>query len=249
MNNQELKNTYNSMHLEGSSAWFSNGEEERELILKMGEPWKYKHCLEIGCGEGDLGMEILDRSGSDYVGIDYSEIAINKALTKYGTAHDFIAMDYHDLKSKFDRIVMQGVLEHLDDPFTELKWMMDNLLTEKGDVITSSPCFLNPRGIVWMTLGIMFGAVMSKTDLHFLNPSDFSTFCQNNNYRYFWDTCDFDWSNGERMIQDLTKRIPLALRDGKIPFSQDKVDHFIRWLEEDHFCTNYGATAVYKITK
>ena len=67
---------------------------------------------------------------------------------------------------------MQGVLEHLDDPFTELKWMMDNLLTEKGDVITSSPCFLNTRGIVWMTLD-MLGAVMSKTDLHYLDPWEF----------------------------------------------------------------------------
>ncbi len=50
MNNEDLKRKYDEMHSEGPSAWFGQGEEERKLILEMGEPWPH-FILEIGCGE------------------------------------------------------------------------------------------------------------------------------------------------------------------------------------------------------
>jgi hypothetical protein len=87
-------------------------------------------------------------------------------------------MNYREMRSGlYGRLVMQGVLEHLDDPFGELQWMIEHF--KPKTVITSSPCFLNPRGIVWKTLD-MLGAVMSKTDLHHLNPWEFEAFCENN---------------------------------------------------------------------
>ncbi len=147
---------------------------------------------------------------------------------------------------------MQGVLEHLDDPFAELKWMMDNLLGENGDVITSSPMFVNPRGFVWMTLH-MLGAVMSKTDLHFLNPWDFECFCMDNGYKLEWTSTDHSWANGVDMIEDLKHRIPLALRDGKIDYNPIRIEDFLDWLRKSarmiDLGPNLGATAIYKITK
>jgi hypothetical protein len=168
-------------------------------------------------------------------------------------------MEYREVVNKFDRIVMQGVLEHLDEPFQELKWMMDNLLVPGGDVITSSPCFLNPRGIVWMTLD-MLGAVMSKTDLHYLNPWDFSDFCHDNHLKMTWQSCDESWGVFEGMIDDFSKRIPLALKDGGLPVDYKKIDSFLNWMRANsNYChlkvddeepiEPYGATAVYHITK
>lgn len=254
MNNEELKKVYDDFHLKGPSSWFSQGEEERELILKMGEPWNKHSVLEIGCGEGDLAFEIA-KSYCLMTAIDYSGIAIKKAKEKWqplkqGTAMEikFIIGDYRRLDGKVDRIVMQGVLEHLDNPFPELKWMMDNLLTEKGDVITSSPCFLNPRGIVWMTLN-MLGAVMSKTDLHYLHPWEFQEFCYDNKFQLSWDTCDWSWGRDIDMISDLKVRIPLALKDGNIPYSEDRLTRFMEWLDSRMFSSNHGATAVYRIRK
>ena len=215
----------------------------------MGEPWEGS-VLEIGCGEGDLGKMLWDRDGNCYHGIDYSKEAIAKAHQKYPTI-PFTCSDYRthvEMNMHWDRIVMQGILEHLDNPFTELKWMMDNLLADKGDVITSSPCFLNPRGIVWMTLD-MLGAVMSKTDLHYLNPCDFQNFCYDNSCLLEWDTCDYSWAHDVDMITDLKKRIPLALKDGGIPYSEDNLSAFIEWLDCRYFPTNHGATVVYRISK
>jgi SAM-dependent methyltransferase len=248
MDNKDLKKKYDEMHKVGSSSGFSQGKEERELILKMGEPWERFDVLEIGCGEGDLLNEMNEVCAS-VAGVDFSKVAIEKAKKKY--PHLFLVEGgYQDMvvyRRKFDRIVMQGVLEHLCDPFIELKWMIDNLLKKNGDVITSSPCFLNPRGIVWMTLD-MLGAVMSKTDLHFLNPWEFRAFCYGNRYKLAWETCDWEWAKGDDMIADLKKRIPLALKDGNISYSQKRLDKLIEWLNSKMFPTYYGATAVYRIS-
>lgn len=250
MENKDLQAKYDEMHSHGPSAWFSDGQEERELILKMGEPWEGETVLEIGCGEGELG-NMMFLAGAQVFGVDYSQVAIDKASEKY-PGITFWEADYHsvDWVVHPDRLVLQGILEHLDDPFTELKWMMDNLLTDKGDVITSSPCFLNPRGIVWMTLD-MLGAVMSKTDLHYLNPKDFSAFCQKYGYEYSWDHCDQDWAVGKQMIDDLRIRIPLSLKDRNIPFDENKIEKFLKWLDESrlNMANNYGATAAYRISK
>ncbi len=245
MENKDLKEKYDEMHKQGSSSWFGQGKEERELILKMGEPWKNKEVLEIGCGEGELSQMISERDAL-VLGVDYSGEAIKKAKPKEHYLLSFESIDYRKVAEKYDRLVLQGVLEHLDNPFAELKWMMDNLLTEKGDVITSSPCFLNPRGIIWMSL-YMLGAVMSKTDLHYLDPCDFQNFCYDNHYLMDWDSCDYSWAYNADMISDLKKRIPLALKDGGIPYSEEKISKFIDWLDCRLFSTEHGATAVYRI--
>lgn len=265
MGNKELKDKYDQMHTQGATAWFSDGKEEREAILKMGEPWdRVIGVLEIGCGEGELAARIHELTPTVTIGLDYSKEAINKAKENY--QHEellFLNHHYREFNNIFhiDRLVMQGVLEHLDDPFGELKWMMDNLLSEHGDVITSSPCFLNPRGIVWMTLD-MLGAVMSKTDLHYLNPFQFECFCKDHGYRLVMADCDYSWGAFSKMCDDLEKRIPLALDDGGIAYNQEKVDKFISWLWNTmtrwHSPTRRGrirnwkfpgATMVYKITK
>lgn len=249
MDNKGLKQVYDQMHQQGQSAWYGDGREERELILKMGKPW-YGCILEIGCGEGWLGDKLCDIQDIEYYkGIDYSKNAIEMAKRNFPHIEDnFEVIDYRNLNDgNFNRLVMQGVLEHLDDPFTELKWMMDNLLAKKGDVITSSPCFLNPRGIVWMTLN-MLGAVMSKTDLHYLDPHEFFTFAYSNGYKIDVDYCDDSWGNGLDMILDFEKRLPLALRDGGITYDNQRLDEFLRWLSNLPV-KGLGATAVYRISK
>lgn len=258
MNNEQLKELYDKMHSKGSTSWFSDGREERETILKMGEPWKGLGVLEIGCGEGELTHSMAQKAAT-VIGIDYSEEAIRKGKHKY---HDnnFYLGNYKTKfnKIQFGRIVMQGVLEHLDDPFTELKWMMDNLLGEHGDIITSSPCFLNPRGIVWMTLD-MLGAVMSKTDLHFLHPWQFDEFCQKNGYTLKRRSCDWSWGWGKSCCDDLEKRIPLALKDAGISYESKKFKNFMAWFRfvlSNFFPDTFedldeqmGANMIYRITK
>ena len=254
MDNEELKEVYDEMHTEGSEAWFGDGKQEAADILDIGHPWDKEHILEIGCGEGWLAatMRFLNPAGIVWA-IDYSEVAIQTAVERYKSFDrlHFGVKNYQDLTDgiKYDRIIMQGVLEHLDEPFTELQWMIDNLLISHGDIITSSPSFLNPRGFIWMVLN-MLGAVMSKTDLHFLNPWDFEKFCKKHKYQLTNRPTDYDWGGGERMVEDMLERIPLALRDGEIPYKKAEFERFIRWLRKAVKYTDLsypGATTVYRI--
>lgn len=247
--NEELRAKYDEMHAQGVTSWFSDGREERGTILKMGEPWDGLSVMEIGCGEGDL-TAMINLQDANCLGVDYSQEAICKAKLRHGDLNEtegvtYLCANYRDTVGNMDRIVMQGVLEHLDDPFGELQWMIEHF--QPKTVITSSPCFLNPRGIVWMTLH-MLGAVMSKTDLHFLDPIDFERFCMRRQYRLTREHCDWDWGNGLAMMEDLRQRIPLALTDGELPVPDSKtLDKFLDWLIRLPSFKAAGATMVYRI--
>jgi SAM-dependent methyltransferase len=263
MKNKDLKAKYDRMHAQGPDAWFDDGAEERAAILKMGQAWTGLKVLEIGCGEGQLAADMVIGTQGDLRGgasvvraVDYSETAIGKAKAKWGES-DFLRFhhgDYRKLEnSKInDRLVMQGVLEHLDDPFKELKWMMDNLLVDGGDVITSSPGFINPRGFVWMTLDLV-GAVMSKTDLHVLNPWQFEEFAATNHWPIEIWSCDNEWGFGAKMRNDLQERIPKALNDGALNVNDKKLGEFMEWLRRAGYMAPAsglsGATIVYKLKK
>jgi hypothetical protein len=96
-----------------------------------------------------------------------------------------------------------------------------------------------------MTLD-MLGAVMSKTDLHYLNPIQFANFCDKHGYGYECKDCDYDWGNGGDMIEDLRDRIPKALKDGGL-IPKKPIDDFIEWLKISGPISGLGATMVYRI--
>lgn len=244
MKNTDLKQTYDKMHAEGKQAWFDSGDEERHAIFKMGEPWNGKTVLEIGCGEGDL-LSLIEQSCRLAMGVDYSEIAREKATEKY--PHLMIYDHINRLGGiEFDILVMQGVMEHLDHPFASLGDMIVRF--KPKTVIASMPCFLNIRGIIWHTLD-MLGAVMSKTDLHYIDPWEVREFCDKHGYRLRYDSIEQEWGNGRKMIDDLSGRLPLAIKDGKLLWDINKFASFMIWLEKalEYFDHDEGAINIYRI--
>ena len=117
-------------------------------------------------------------------------------------------------------------------------------------VITSMPAFLNIRGIIWHTLD-MLGAVMSKTDLHFIDPWQVEAFCAGNGYKLTTESIEHDWAAGVKMIDDLRQRLPLALADGNIPFKKARLERLFKWLElaQHRLPTGHdgGAVIIYRI--
>jgi SAM-dependent methyltransferase len=269
MDNLKLKEKYNEMHKQGKTSWFSDGEEERLTIYQMGRPWRGKRVLEVGCGEGHLAAMIA-AAGANVTAIDYSGEAVNKADWNYEGLENvtFIQSSYRQIYKKikqyshmevkikeviptYDVVVMQGVLEHLDDPWGELKWMMDHLVGGDGTLITSSPCFLNPRGIIWMTLTTLFDVPMSLTDLHFLHEWEFEAFSWENDLQIEIEFCDHDWAWGLDLFLDYKDRLPKALKDANLHDAAENVVHLLAWLKRymEHAYIGKGATAVYKLTK
>lgn len=260
MKNIDLKDKYDELYESnervflgiGKSNWTTvNAFNEALTIVKMTD-WSDKKVFEIGCGEGMLAVMIAHAGAESVLGIDYSAQAIKKAVGKFNIPSvEFLAKDYKDIDQKFDVITMEGVLEHMDSPFEMLDHIFKNNLVDGGEVITSCPSFLNPRGYVWMTLVKLFDVPMSLTDLHFICPFDIKRYCEDRGYGLEYKSIYHDWGSGEKMISDFNKRLRNALSD--VDMDNSKVDDLLIWLDK---AKNYfkrdndsGAVIVYKISR
>lgn len=135
MKNDELSDVYESVYGNGSERFFSETDgEEHKTIISMCLDWKGKRVLEIGCGEGDLSIAVSDLGAKSVLACDYSQNAIDIAESKIGGRDNvnFICDNWKNISGKYDVILMAGVLEHFDDPFGDLKYMMDNLVDRGG---------------------------------------------------------------------------------------------------------------------
>lgn len=258
MKNIDLQSVYNDIFSSEETFFTFDGEEERAAIYSAAS-WENKRVLEIGCGEGILSADIaVTGKAEDVLGIDYSLEAINTAKALFVAPNlRFMQLDIllEELSEKFDVIVMQGVLEHIDRPFEFISHIVEKYLEEDGQLITSSPSFNNLRGIIWMTLQTLFDIPMSLTDIHFFDIremvdflSTFGTVAVHPVYQSF--------GRGKPLIKDFSKRIRNALGDAGL-YHEEKYETFMAWLKkmvmnsEDVFKdTNYtGVMTVYVLRK
>ena len=254
MKNKDLSNKYDSIYKDGAyENYFTFGFFPAEqLIINMLNNWSNLNVIDIGCGEGRLGAMLSFAGANTVTGVDFSEEAIKIANKTFNIENvTYSCDDFKNINDRYDVITMNGVLEHFDDPFSDLKFMMDNILNEDGCIITTSPSFLNPRGYVWMALQMLLDVPMSLSDLHFLCPFDFDEFCEDNDYSLEFESTDQDWGSGKRTIIDFKKRLPNALKDANL--SDKNVEKFLMWFEKAVNYRDYnefsGATIAYKIER
>lgn len=100
--------------------------------------------LDIGCGPADI-LEYLPQD-IQYWGFDVSSDYIKKAQQKYKARGSFFAksLDEADLAKmpKFDRVIMVGVLHHLDDVIAhQVIRLSHSALKDGGKLVTVDPCY------------------------------------------------------------------------------------------------------------
>jgi len=228
--NRELKERYEQIFSGQPQSFFTFSTFDESVTIYQMYPWDGKRVLEIGCGEGHLA-NLLALAGATVTAIDYAAAAINACNERYHNIPNlkFVNCSFEEVNEHYDVVVMQGVLEHMDDPLSVLRFIKSNLLVEGGEIITSSPSFLNTRGYIWMALQYLFDIPMSLTDVHFLCPFDFEDFAKELGMKVRFITIEQDWACGQKLIQDFKKRLPNACRDKGI---EANVDRFIDWLEK-----------------
>ena len=246
---EELKEIYDKIYEEGKETFY---DFSRELIYS--EVYKVikthlsnRKILDLGCGDGNfLKRFVTLESPKELHGYDFSEVGIGKCKIIDETTPDIVKniyrnISFEDLKFEivndvceelnyFDIITSIGVIEHLDNPEI-LFYLADKLLTKDGMFVLEHPNFLNIRGVIWKTLEIFLGAEMSKTDKHTIMPDRIFAYMEKYNFE-----CEriitFDHSRGlyDRMVEDLSKRIKLAL-GGKVENVAEKVKRFLDYLQ------------------
>ena len=246
---EELKEVYNTIYEEGKETFhtFSLDLIYSEVYKTIKTHLNNRKILDLGCGDGEfLKRFVTLENPSEIHGYDFSEVGIDRCKIIDETTPDTIKniyrnISFEDLKFEieeslsdeinyFDIITSIGVIEHLEDPEI-LFYIVDKLLTKDGMFVLEHPNFLNVRGVIWKTLEIFLGAEMSKTDKHTIMPDRIFDYMEKYNLK-----CEriitFDHSRGlyDRMVEDLTKRIKLALVD-KVENVDEKVKSFLDYLQ------------------
>ena len=232
--NRELKERYEQIFSGQPQSFFTANLLDENIAIYQMYPWDGtwdgKRVLEIGCGEGHLA-NLLALARATVTAIDYAASAINACNQRYHNIPNlkFINCSFEEVNERYDVVAMNGVLEHMDDPLGVLKFIKSNLLVENGEIITSSPSFLNVRGYIWMALQYLFDIPMSLTDVVFLCPFDSEDFAKELSMKMRFVTIEQDLACGPRLIQDFRKRLTNACRDKGM---EANVDRFIDWLEK-----------------
>jgi len=246
---EELKEVYNTIYEEGKETFhtFSLDLIYSEVYKTIKTHLNNRKILDLGCGDGEfLKRFVTLENPSEIHGYDFSEVGIDRCKIIDETTPDTIKniyrnISFEDIKFEieeslsdeinyFDIITSIGVIEHLEDPEI-LFYIVDKLLTKEGMFILEHPNFLNVRGVIWKTLEIFLGAEMSKTDKHTMMPDKIFDYMEKYNLE-----CEriitFDHSRGlyDRMVEDLSKRIKLALVD-KVENVDEKVKSFLDYLQ------------------
>ena len=106
--------------------------------------------MDIGCGPADILKFLTD---VDYVGIDSNERYIQSAIQQYGSKGRFlyraIGEDELSFDCKFDIIIANGVLHHLnDEDAVSLFKTAQKYLERSGRLITIDPCLVDKQSRV-----------------------------------------------------------------------------------------------------
>lgn len=121
---------------------------EDYILFLIRDVWKIKTpitVLECGCGYGALGLLIMPLlpEGSKYIGLDFSETMIESTIRTYQNSEiqaEFIHSNIlsFQAKIKYDMVISQAVLRHVDDGEMFLRKMANFL--KKDGILVSLEC-------------------------------------------------------------------------------------------------------------
>jgi 2-polyprenyl-3-methyl-5-hydroxy-6-metoxy-1,4-benzoquinol methylase len=154
----------------------SYGGVPNHALLSLFRPGR--RVLDIGCGEGAWGPWLRGRGAAVLVGLDVSERSVDAARPRYDRAicGGVEAIGLDDLGGEpFDTIVAADVLEHLVDPWRELRrWR--SWVKPSGQLVISVPNLRDGRLLLRLAVRGRFdysdvGGMMDRTHLRWFTAA------------------------------------------------------------------------------
>ncbi|MES2953242.1 MAG: methyltransferase domain-containing protein [Patescibacteria group bacterium] len=216
--------------------------------------WKGKTVLDIGSGGGEVAYLIAKKGAKFVTGIDYSPKAVETAQASYSAKNlKYEVADVTRFTGTYDIVLSMGMLEHMDNPFAVVE-KFSELTRPKGSIIITVPNWANGRGSMLLMLRMLFGAKITLADLHFFTPRIFMEWAKKLGMKLSWKTVDFDWAQGEKLIQDFNLRLPKVLLGESFKTTEGNIRKFNEWLGlEKEFIADAkrsgGAVGLYHLKK
>ena len=94
----------------------SHLDDWSNCIIRLGRIEKTSKVLDVGCGTGRYSLEIIQHTGANVVGLDFSRGMLSKASAKKGGI--WLQGDISNMPFKsgsFDTVIIMLVLQHVDD--------------------------------------------------------------------------------------------------------------------------------------
>lgn len=172
---KELSKTYEESYYDGQGEiGYKDYLEQREELLLLARDRlkiimryiKTGKLLDVGCATGEF-LEVADELGWDVSGIEISNFSSSVARERTGLDIQTGTLAQFTEKNKFNVVTMWDVLEHVIDPFEELKKIY-NLLEKKGLVVICTPNVSSIRAI--REKSNWHGYRVSQEHIYFFEP-------------------------------------------------------------------------------
>ncbi|WP_454871098.1 glycosyltransferase [Priestia megaterium] len=151
------------------SNFFFSRSEIVELV-----PLEAKKILDIGCGAGANGLELLNRQSCELYGIEQNSFIGSIANNHYERVDtidiETLALPYSP--DSFDTIILADVLEHLKNPWQVVE-KLSVYLKPSGSLICSIPNISHAEALLPLLFGswnYVDAGILDRTHLRFFTP-------------------------------------------------------------------------------
>ena len=143
--------------------------------------------LEVGCGEGRFGKQLIDRQSAEVWGVEPNAEAAKVAATRLSnTENGFFREGISAPKKYFDCIIFNDVLEHMEDPWQALRIAKLFLRDGNATVVASIPNFRHWDNLMEVVIGKDFrykqAGILDKTHLRFFTEKSIRDFFREAGY-------------------------------------------------------------------
>ena len=135
---------YNARKVERKNIWLF------DTVIGLLRGYAEPDAIEIGCGAGRTIIELWKlKKEVRWMGLDFSEVSIEKAIQKFGTRAKFMCADIVGLAHRssprpaFNFILCSETLEHISEPIVVCQMMWD-WLRPSGTILITVPVARTP---------------------------------------------------------------------------------------------------------
>ena len=198
---------------------------------------KSKKVLEIGSYYGVFGS-IISKAVESYTGIELSKDAVKFSKNEYGLNFENKSINEH-LKNiqNLDVIIMSHVIEHLDNPFEDIRNIRDKM--NKDSIFIFST--YNMDSLIAKILGKHYHWIMPMHKFYF-TKSFLKNFMKNNGLEITETITDTHTTSLRYFIRKIKSIVPM-LSLFLEPLSK------IKFLNKIHFKINLGDLDLYVVKK